>query len=273
MTARLHGAVLVLFLLALVAQGVATLLDLSPPSRDPAFECVFWILASACTVTGLHRRLPLQQALGAAAWVGGLAWLVELASLRFSIPFGPRAFLGSLGASPPNTVPAVIPCVWIVMVLNARGVARLILRPWRKTTYYGFWVLGLASVLVGLFAVAMEPFASLTKRYWATGGTRVPTSVLGIDGLVFLSRSVVAACLLGFATPWLIHKQPVKQSPDLHPWILWVLIHGLLILDSLRHELWTLAVLAGGMLGFVSLCALRGAYWVRAEMALETDRN
>jgi hypothetical protein len=52
-----------------------------------------------------------------------------------------------------------MPFIWAVAVLNSRGVARLILRPWRKTTKYGLWVIGLACVLTVIFDFNLEPFA------------------------------------------------------------------------------------------------------------------
>ena len=47
-----------------------------------------------------------------------------------------------------DILPWTMPLLWIVAVFTARGVMRLILRPWRKTKTYGWWLIGLTAALV-----------------------------------------------------------------------------------------------------------------------------
>ena len=65
-----------------------------------------------------------------------------------------------------GVVPWPLPLLWVVLVINARGVGRLVMRPWRKTNFYGFWVIGLTCLLVLAFDLGLEPFAVEVKGYW-----------------------------------------------------------------------------------------------------------
>jgi uncharacterized membrane protein len=81
------------------------------------------------------------------------------------VPFGPIAYSEAFGEKLFTVLPWPVPFLWIVVVVNGRGVARLIMRPWRKTNYYGFWVIGLTCVLAVLLDLSLEPFAS-ARHYW-----------------------------------------------------------------------------------------------------------
>jgi len=67
----------------------------------------------------------------------------------------------------------------VVTILNSRGVARLILRPWRKTRRYGFWLIGLTAALALVFDLGLEPFATRVKSYWLWSPTKLGLSWYG----------------------------------------------------------------------------------------------
>ncbi len=108
------------------------------------------LLAAVSTLVALARQLPAQNVLLAAfiiAFIGGAAHgsaqkagfhLARLCSARKPA----RKYL--------DTLPWAMPLLWVVAVLNSRGVARLILRPWRKIRAYGFWLIGLTALLTML---------------------------------------------------------------------------------------------------------------------------
>ena len=84
------------------------------------------------------------------------------------------------------------------------------MRPWRKLTYYGFWVMGVAALLSLLTALALEPFAH--ARGWWVGET--PRGVWAwhtAPWVDFLGWLLTTLAIYGFTTPWLLNKQPVKQ--------------------------------------------------------------
>ncbi len=144
---------------------IAGLLASGPSSRMDAATIV---LAASASIIALQRELPLQNVLPVAlmaALIGGLAHGLS-ASLNFSMPFGPLVFNSACGVKIFNAVPWTIPLLWIVVIFNARGVARLILRPWRGVKNYGVWFIGLTCLLAVAFDFALEPFAWHVKHFW-----------------------------------------------------------------------------------------------------------
>src|SRR5947209_4431664 len=107
------------------------------------------LLAVAMTFVWLARRLPLQNVLLASCIIGGIAGSMEalntcLPGLRTE-PKSYRTFL----------------MLWIVLIINSRSVARLILRRYSRNGFYGFIVIGLALILAMTLQLVLEwEFAS-----------------------------------------------------------------------------------------------------------------
>lgn len=91
--------------------------------------------------------------------------------------------------------PWAFPAIWTNIVLNSRGVAKLLLRPWRSAKGYGFWLIGLGSLLATVILLPLKPS-------W-----------------IFLP---FAALLQLLTVPWLIDKKPVAPPPNYFPLWLWV---------------------------------------------------
>jgi uncharacterized membrane protein len=220
------------------------------------------LLATAGTLAALWCQLPLENILlgtFAMAIVGGG---FSALGARTALPFGPFIFGSQMGPQMFKTLPWAMPLVWVVVILNSRGVARLILRPWRKNKNYGFRAIGLAGILVLLFDVALEPFATGVKHYWHWEPTAIPVTWQGAALVNFLSWGFIAVLILLFVTPMLISKRPrSKSGPDYHPLCLW--LGGIIIFATGCgvHGIW-LPVIVDAAIGIVTaIFAIRGAMW------------
>jgi uncharacterized membrane protein len=246
------------------ALGVAFIVEICAPAFSHALDAITLALAATASLAALNRQLPWQNILPAAlitALIGGVAHGFS-ASSSLSLPFGPLVFTPAAGAKIFGSAPWSIPVLWITAIFNARGVGRLILRPWRKVKNYGFWLIGLTAALALAFDVALEPFASHVKHFWLWRPTKIAVTWQGTTLLNFAGWLFVPLLILMFATPFLIRKQPGNPSqPDFHPLALWL---GALILfaaGSAGAGLWP-AVVADVVIGAVTtVFAVRGAKW------------
>ena len=248
------------FLLAV--SFLSTLIAVGTRSDSNWPEAVLLLLATAGTLVALTRQLPAQNVLfvaGIIALIGGVAHGIGAKS---GIPFGPFLFSSEIGWRIFGVLPWAMPLLWIVAVLNSRGVARLVLRPWRKTRAYGFWLIGLTALLTMLFDCALEPFAAHAKHYWIWTAGSISLTPQGAPLANSVGWFLVTVLMLAFATPLLINKQLSKRSaPDFHPLAVW--LGGILIfaIGAAMNGLW-LAVAVDAVIGIVSVVfAARGGRW------------
>jgi putative membrane protein len=225
-------------------------------------EAALVFLAASGTVASLARQLPLQNVLLAAFVIALIGGGVSALGALTGIPFGPFTFGAETGPQLFKTLPWAMPFVWVVAVVNSRGVARLILRPWRKTRNYGFWLIGITAVLTMLFDLALDPFASRVKHYWLWTPAQFSATWQGAPPVNFFGWTVVTLLMLAFVTPALINKHPVKKSPpDFHPLAVW--LGGVLLFGTAcaLHGLW-LAVATDAAIGIITaVFAIRGGRW------------
>src|SRR2546426_12238235 len=255
-----HKPVFIAFLVCFAIAWTALLLGGSPSEDWPWLNGLFWLLAAATSLTGLARRLPEQNVYIAATLIVAVSFGIAIMAEKTGVPFGPRTYTAALGEKILG-VPWPIPLLWLAVTVNGRGVARLIMRPWRKTTYYGFWVIGLACGLAVVFDGALEPFATRVKHYWfwETHGN-IP-SWYSAPWVNFLGWFAVALGILGFTTPWLINKQPVKQPTDYHLLVLWLLLNFYFTTGNALEQLWPAVAFSLVANAMVSVYAVRGARW------------
>ncbi len=163
------------------------------------------------------------------------------------------------------TLPWTLPLLWIVTVLNSRGVARLVLRPWRKIRAYGFWLIGLrrSGAVHDALSTARSNHSPLHTRHywiWAPGGyslTPQGAPISNSAGWFF-----VTLLILAFVTPGLINKQLSKRSaPDFHPLAVW--LGGILLfaIGAAMNGLWAVIVVDAITGVAVAVFAIRGARW------------
>jgi uncharacterized membrane protein len=218
--------------------------------------------AVAGTVATLARQLPLLHAVFATILItvvgGGMAAL----NAKTGLPFGPYIIGQRAGAKLFNVLPWAVPLLWPVAILSSRGVARLILRPWRKTKTYGFRLIGLAAVLAALFEFTFEPFASRVKHYWYWEPTNLSVTWQGAPLVDFFSWMVVTGLILSFITPVLINKKPRQPSrPDFFPLGIWLGGIALFGAGCAAARIWP-AVAADAVIAVAAtVFAVRGARW------------
>jgi len=233
------------------------------PGKPGWPEVLLVITLALATVANLSRHLPGQNVLLAAAIIGVVGGIAHGIGAVTGIPFGPFAYSDSCGPKIFNTLAWPIPVLWIIIVLNSRGVARLILRPWRKLKNYGFWLIGITTTLVILFDLALEPFASQVNHYWIWLPTTFPITWQGVPLVNSLGWLMTTLLMLVFATPPLINKQSRsrKTVPDYHPLIVWLLSVGLFATGTGMHGHWVATGFSAGIGIVTTIFALRGARW------------
>jgi uncharacterized membrane protein len=250
----------VLLLAVAAAWGIVSLFR--PLSFQDTLDTAFILLATAGTLASLWRQLPLQNIILAAFGIALIGGGLSALGARTALPFGPFIYGSQMGPQMFKTLPWAVPLVWVVIVLNARGVARLILRPWRKNKNYGFRAIALAGVLVLLFDVALEPFATLVKHYWRWAPTAIPVTWQGVALVNFLSWGFAAVLILFFVMPVLISKKPrTKSGPDYYPLCMWLGGITIFATGCGVHGLW-LPVIVDAAIGIAAaIFAIRGAMW------------
>jgi len=129
-------------------------------------EAFLAITALLTTLVSLSRQLPAQNVLLVAVIIAAVAGTVQSIGALTGIPFGPYLYTDAARPKFFNVLPWAVPLAWIIILLNARGVARLILRPWRKSRLYGFRLIGVTAALAVMFDLGWEPYATQVKHFW-----------------------------------------------------------------------------------------------------------
>lgn len=218
------------------------------------------VLAVAATVAGLARNLPIENSIMAAVFVALISGLIQIVGVKTGIPFGPYVYTENLGPRMFHLLPWPMPLLWVVIILNSRGVARLILRPGSKLPNPGLWTIGLTCVLAVVIDFNLEPFAVKVGRFWNWRTLPDVPAWYGAPWVNFLGWIVAVFLVLAFTTPWLINKKPVKsQVPDYYPLSMWLTVNLLLVSANAWRGLWTAAGfgLVAGLI--VTAFAVRGA--------------
>ena len=254
----------IFFALFLAAGAFVALkpLNLFVLSENPGWPGALLVLtAGATTLVSLARQLPGQNVLLAASMIAAIAGTVQAVGALTGIPFGPFLYTDAAGPKFFQVLPWSVPVVWIIVLLNARGVARLILRPWRKSRLYGFRLIGVTAALALAFDFGLEPFATQVNRFWLWQPTKLTWLWHGTPPSNFLGWLVTALLVLAFATPMMINKSHQKFPSDYHPLIVWLLLTALFATGAAAHQLW----LATGFIvltsGITTVMAVRGARW------------
>ena len=257
----LHWIFCALFLAAFAFVWLNTLNVFAVTGNSGWPEALLVVAAGATTLISQSRQLPGQNVLLAAAIITAIAGTLQALGAITGIPFGPYLYMEAAGPKLFSVLPWSIPAVWIIVLLNARGVARLILRPWRKSRLYGFRLIGVTAALALVFDFGLEPYATQVNHFWQWQPTKLALLWHGTPPSNFLGWLVTALLVLAFATPVLINKSHQKFPSDYHPLIVWLLLSLLFATGSATHQLWLAAVfiLAAGLI--TAVMAVRGGRW------------
>jgi uncharacterized membrane protein len=238
-------------------------------SPFPGFGNARWpnglllMLTAATVLASLTCQLPLQNVMFASVIIAAVAGAVQTLGAMTAIPFGPYVYMDAIGQRlfEPLPLPWTVPFIWIIAISCARGVGRLILRPWRKTRSYGFWLMGLTVALIVLFDLGLEPFATQVKKFWFWAPTRAGIYWYSTPWVNFFAWAGTGLLILAFATPTLINKKPVSQPPDFHPLIIWLLVSLLFATGAIANRLWAAAAVIVAHSLITAIFAVRGAAW------------
>ncbi len=220
------------------------------------------VLTTATVLASLTCQLPGQNVMLASIIIAFIAGVAHTIGALTAIPFGPYVYTAQIGQQLFYPLPWSVPLIWIVAMLASRGVARLILRPWRKTQTYGFRLIGLTVLLAVVLDAGLEPFATLVKHYWFWNPTKLKLDWYGAPWVNFLGWAVTALLMLAFATPSLINKKPRPQPPpDYSPLAVWLLLNVLFATGVAMRHLWPAAGLIALDSLVIAVFAVRGARW------------
>ncbi|HVU08738.1 MAG TPA: carotenoid biosynthesis protein [Verrucomicrobiae bacterium] len=260
--AGFHWLFAFLFVVAFAISVVSFFAPLNFLSGSGWLEATLLILTTLITLTSAAQQLPMQNVLLAAVVIALIGSATHALNTIMEIPFGPLTFTDKTGPEIFKTLPWAIPLLWVVVVLNSRSVARLILRPWRKTKIYGFWVIGLTAALVLLFDFALEPFAARVKHYWIWTTTKLPVAWYGAPVLNFFVWGLLTLLILAFVTPALIKRKPSrKKLPYFYPLGIWLCAIAYFAAGCAAHGFWPAVGVDASVAVVTTVFAVRGATW------------
>src|ERR1700744_4486513 len=120
------------------------------------------VVALVSTLFALGRNLAAQNVAVVAFLIALISAIIETIGAKTGVPFGPFFYTENFGPLLFRLLPWPVPALWVTMVLSSRGMARLILRPWREKPNYGIYSLALTCLLAVIVDANREPFAART---------------------------------------------------------------------------------------------------------------
>lgn len=162
-----------------------------------------------------------------------------LTGLLFSWPKSPLTaveFAPALGPRIGGALPWSIPLLWLVIVLNARGVARLLLRGKESREHVGYETLGVGTGLA----------LALIWSAWAIAtGAKQRISPLPNAALVFVyaATATMTAILLAVTAVILLTKHPGPEPAERQSVCSWLLMNLLAGTWAVRDGLWIAALM------------------------------
>jgi hypothetical protein len=229
-------------------------------------EGLLLVLAVAGALAAQARQVPGQNVALASIIILSFAGLALAAGARTAIPLGPIPVPGRSGSQILGWLPWAA-ALWWLALLTSRGVARLVLRPYRASFTYGFQVIGLTVLLVVLFNLAFQPFASCAEHSWPWQGGSPAADWRGTPCVGLGAQAVTALVILVFATPSLIDKRRALPPSDNYPLAIWALANLLFTTAAITRHAWSAAALASLSAVVVTLLGARGAAAAEVESA------
>ena len=225
-----------------------------------AADSLLLMATAASTLVSLCSQIPAQNVILVSVLIGAVTGLVHFVNAMVAVPLGPLTYHAeNVGRFLISPLPWSVPVLWVVVVLNARGVARLMLRSRRRTSHYGFWVMGTTVVLVGLFELSFQPYATQAREYWSWKPTKLPWDWYTTPWSYFLGCAVMTLLLLLFVTPALINKHPNPKRPSFHPLLVWESLSALMLLGTVSAHLSTAVVVLSIQMAATGVLSIIGA--------------
>lgn len=254
-----HWVVAAVFIVVVILECVVRFRPIPALQGNGVLDAALILGATSATLLFLSRQLPGQNVFLAAIIVAAIGGMASAIGTLTSVPFGPFTYTPDCGWQIFSILPWPVPLIWIVLVLNSRGAARLVLRPWRKAPRYGIWLLYVTTALALLLDCGLETFASRVNRFWLWSPTRLKVVWYGVTLVHLPGLALVVLLILLFVTPALLNKKPVAFPPDYAALAIWLLLECLFGIAAASRGFWPPAVLAaiGGLATLV--LALRGA--------------
>lgn len=240
---------------------VAGLLNLAGWSATPPLawiEPVACVWAGVAAVLTLMRRLPPENAVGGGLTLLILSFMVCALSARSGVPLGQIEYSTRLGPLVFGLVPLTLPFLWTAVMLTSREAARLILRPWRRDPFYGYYLVTGAAVLTGLMAVVIEPYAVKAAQWWLWPKAPTHFNWGGAPPGSLVVWLLAATFMLMAATVYLVPKRPIHSSPSLHPIWIWLGLGVWFILGQVGQGLWRESAVSGLVVVVVGALSWRG---------------
>ncbi len=242
--ARVEWVALGLLAVGVLASAISTLAGwrLAPDWRWT--EGLIPVLASVAVLASLASRLPLQNVLFCGVLVFLTAGMVMAVGAFSGSPLGRFEFTRELGPRLLAHVAWPAPFLWLAVVLSARQTARVILRPWRRIKYYGWWLLGVSLGLGLGLSLVLEPFGRRVLGWWQWSAVVTGhTHWLGAPVFFPVAVAVFLLVLLLIATPWLIAKRTLGLTPDYGPVLTWLALDVWAVQGAFGGQLWIPSVL------------------------------
>lgn len=233
----------------------------SQPSPSGTLDSLALILALVTTLVSLGSQLPAQNIALAAVIIAAIGGGIHALNTLTGIPFGLVNYTQASGPRLFGALAWFVPLWWIVAILSSRGVVRLILRPWRKTRTYGFWLIGITTALALLLELAFEPFATRVRDYWIWSPSKLSVDWFGTPLSDFLGWLVATLLILAFSTPALMKRKPAKSGPDYYPLVVWLALNFLFIAGAISQHLLPAAIVSAIACAAVIAFSIRGAKW------------
>jgi uncharacterized membrane protein len=257
----------------------AMVTGLIPPDCGGWLDGLILVLGTVTTLLSIARRLPLQNVLACGVVVISLCAVAITLGVKTSAPFGFFHYTDRLGPRLLDTLTWPAPLLWLVLLLNSRGVAKLMLRPRRRQKQYGVWLICLTAVLVVVADFGLEPFAVYVKKWWQWNpnvslndlyfvddprevfagfswySSKLPVRWYDVPWANFVGWLAVAALIVAFVTPWLVRRRSSPQPTDFHPLAMWLLMNLYFATGNALYKFWpavTFTAVAGLLVGSLS---------------------
>lgn len=190
---------------------------LPPATSSEVIASILTAGLFVCTVVNMRGWLPLQNVVGSAVLTCGATWSFESAFQWAGNIAGHRIFSENQAIHPSW----YLPLLWMVAIINARGVARLALRQARHWNGYGLWVIALASLLAALWMCVADAAIISTTSLWSWRGTSSNQGFDSQPAFLSLRNLLVGAVTLTSGMPWLLNKKPVVEPVNWQPLGIW----------------------------------------------------